>query len=73
MAVDVSKVGQGSAKLYLDICCVVRVIDEQGEAIGILYQTIQNYTKGINIMSTKMGGMGKRLEKHRRRDGILHR
>ena len=58
MAVDVSKVGQGSAKRYVDSRCVVRVIDEQGEAIGILHQTIHNVIKVINIMSTRMGGMG---------------
>ena len=57
MAVDVTKVGQVSEKWYAGSCCVVRVIDKQGEAVGRLYQTIQNVTKRINIMSTSMGGM----------------
>ena len=61
MAVDVSKVGQGSAKRYVDSPCVVRVIDEQGEAIGILHQTIQNSTNGINIMFTAIFFMGQDL------------
>ena len=57
LAVDASKVGQGSAKRCVDIRCVVRVIYEQDEAIGRLHQTIQNVTKGINILSATMGGM----------------
>ena len=57
MAVDIAKVGQGSAKRYVDSPCVVRVIDEQGEEIEKLHETIQNTTKHINIMSTTMGGM----------------
>ena len=56
--VDVSKVGQGYTKRYFDSCCIVRLIDEQGESIGRLHQTIQNVANGINIMSTTMGGMG---------------
>ena len=36
LVVDVAKVGQGSAKRYVDSRCVVGVIDEQGEAIGRL-------------------------------------
>ena len=61
MAVDITKVGQASAKRYVDNRCVVRVIDEQVEAIERLHETIQNATKHINIMSTKMGGMGQDL------------
>ena len=61
LVVDVSKVGQGSAKSYVNSRCFVRVIDEKGEAIGILHQTIQNDTKHINIMSVTMGFMGKDL------------
>ena len=61
LAVDISKFGRGSAKIYLGSRCVVRVIDEQREAIGRLNQTIQNITKHINIMSTAMGGMGQDL------------
>ena len=61
LAVDVAKFGQGSAKRYVDSCCVIRVIDEQGESIGILHETIQNATKHVNIMSTTMGGMGQDL------------
>ena len=60
-SVDFANVGQGYAKRYVDSPCVVRVIDKQGEAIGILHQTIQNPTKHINIISTKMGGMGQDL------------
>ena len=37
------------------------IIDKQGEAIAILQKKIQNATKYINIMSTKMGGMGQDL------------
>ena len=61
LAVDIAKVGQGSAKRYVYSCSVVRVIDEQGEAIGILHETIQNATKDMNIMSTTMGGMAQDL------------
>ena len=61
LAVDIAKVGQGSTTMYVDSLCVVRVIDEQGEAIGRLHETIQNATKHINIMSTTMGGMGQDL------------
>ena len=50
-------VGQGSTKTYIDSHCVIRVIDEQGEAIGRLHETIHNTTKNINSMSTTMGGM----------------
>ena len=56
--VNVSKVSQVYAKRYFDSCCVVRVIDEQGKVIGRLHQTIQNVTKGINIMSTTTCSMG---------------
>ena len=38
LAVDVSKVGQGSTKRYVDSRCLVRVIDKQCEAIGGFYQ-----------------------------------
>ena len=51
--VDDSKVRQGYAKRYVDRRCLVRVIGEQGEAIGRFHQTIQNSTKGINIMPLK--------------------
>ena len=59
MDVDIAKVGQGSSKSYVDSRSVVRVIDEQGEAIGRLHETIQNATKHMNIMSSTMGGMEK--------------
>ena len=55
--VDVSKVCQGSEKSYVNSCFLVRLIDDQGDAFGILHQTIHNATKGINIMSTIMGDM----------------
>ena len=45
LAVDIAKVGQGSAKRYVDSRSVVRVIDEEGEAIGRWHETIQNATK----------------------------
>ena len=57
LAVDIANFGQGYAKRYVDSCCIVRVIDKQGEAIGRLQQNIQNNTKHINIVYTKMGGM----------------
>ena len=63
MAVDVSKAGQGFEKSDVGSCCAVRVIDKQGEAIGVLHQTIHNFTKRINILSTKTGGMGQDLHK----------
>ena len=56
-SVDFANVGQVYAKSYVDIPCVVRVIDEQGEAIGILHETIQNANKHIHLLSTTMGGM----------------
>ena len=59
--VVIRKVGQGSSKRYVDSRSVVRVTDEQGEAIGILHETIVNATKDISIMSTKMGGMAQDL------------
>ena len=55
LAVDIAKVGQGSTTMYVDSLCVVRVIDEQGEAIWRLHETIHNATKHINIMSTTIG------------------
>ena len=64
MAVDNAKVGQGSAKRYIDSFLVVRVIDEQGEAIGRLHKKIQNATKDINIMSTTMSGMAQELQSY---------
>ena len=66
LAVDVSKVGQGYAKSYVDSRCIIRIIADQVEAIGRLHKTIQNATKGINIMSTAMGGMGKDLHNMRK-------
>ena len=64
LAVDIAKVGQGSTKRYVDSRSVVKVIDEQGEAIGILHEKIQNATKDINIMSTTMGGMAQDLQNY---------
>ena len=55
--VAIKTVGQGSAKRYVDSCSVVRIIVEQVEAIGRLYETIVNATKDISIMSTTMCGM----------------
>ena len=61
LAVDVSKVRHGSIERYVGSLCLIRVIDEEGEAIGRLHQTIQNATKGINIMSTEMVCIGQYL------------
>ena len=54
--IAINKVGQGSAKRYVNSSSVVKVIDEQGEAIGRLHETIVNYSKYISIVSTTMGG-----------------
>ena len=62
--VAIKKVGQGSAKRYVDSRSVVRIIDEQGEAIGRLHETIVNDSKDISIMSTKMGGMAQDLQSY---------
>ena len=64
MAVDIAKVGQGSSKRYVDSRSVVRVISDQGEAIGRLNETIVNDTKDISIMSTTMGGMAQDLQSY---------
>ena len=61
---DIKKAGQGSAKRYVDSRSVVRIIDEQGEAIGRLHETILNYSKYISIMSTTMGGMAQDLQSY---------
>ena len=76
LAIDVSKVGQGSKNIYVNRCCVIRSIKEKGEEFGKLHQTIHNVTKGINIMSTTIGvlvdglhNMVKEMEYHA---GKLH-
>ena len=56
-----SKVGHGYSKMYVNSCFLVRLINDQGEAIGRLNQEIHNASKGINIMSTLMGCKGKYL------------
>ena len=71
MDVAIKKVGQGSSKRYVDSRSVVKVIDEQGEAIGRLHKTILNSSKDISIMSTTMGGMAQDLQSYGKRDGIL--
>ena len=60
----IEKVGQGSVKRYVDSRYVVRIIDEQGEAIGRLHEKIVNTTKYISIMSTTMGGMAQDLRSY---------
>ena len=60
----VKKVGQGSAKRYAHSCSVVKVIDEQGEAIGRFHKTIVNSSKYISNMSTTMGGMAQDLQSY---------
>ena len=62
--VAIKKVGQGSAKRYVDSRSFVKVIDEQGEVIGRLHETIVNSSKGISIMSTTMGGMAQDLQSY---------
>ena len=62
--VAIKKVGQGSAKRYVDSCSGVRVFDEQGGAIGRLHETIMNASKDISIMSTTMGGMAQDLQSY---------
>ena len=49
-------------KKFVNICFIVRLIDDQGEVIGRLHQTIQNSTKGINITSTIMSDMEQDLQ-----------
>ena len=61
---DIKKAGQGSAKRYVDSRSVVRIIDEQGEAIGRLHKTIVNASKDISIMSTKMGSIAQDLQSY---------
>ena len=60
--IAIKKVGQGSAKRYVDSPSVVKVIDEQGEAIGRFHKTIVNSSKNISIMSTAMGSMAQDLQ-----------
>ena len=55
--VAIKKVGQCSAKRYVDSRSVVKVIGEQGEVIARLHKTIVNSSKYISIMSTTMVGM----------------
>ena len=64
LGVAINKVGQGSAKRYVDSHSVVKVIDEQGEAIGILHETIVNFSKDTSIMSTTMGRMAQDLQSY---------
>ena len=59
--VAIKKVGQGYAKRYVDSRSVVKVIDEQGKAIGRLQEMIVNSSRDISIMSTTMGGMAQDL------------
>ena len=68
--IEIAIVGQGYEKRYVDSHSVVRVIDEQGEAIGRLHKTIQNATKNTNIMSTTMGGMSQDLQSYGKRRNI---
>ena len=62
--VAIKKVGLGYAKRYVNSRSVVKVIDEQGEAIGRLHETIMNSSKDISIMSTTMGGMAQDLQSY---------
>ena len=38
--VDISKVGHGSSRRYVDSCCLARVTETKSEVIGILHQKI---------------------------------
>ena len=62
--VAIKKVGQGSAKRYVNSRSVVKVIDDHGEAIGRLHETIVNSSKDISIMSTTMGGMAQDFQSY---------
>ena len=62
--ITIKKVGQGSSKRYVNIRSVVKVIDEQGDEIRRLHETIVDSSKDINIMSTKMGGMAQDLQSY---------
>ena len=62
--VAIKKVGQGSAKRYVNSRSVVKEIDEQGETIERLNETIVNSSKDISIMSTKMDGMIQDLQSY---------
>ena len=66
MDVAIKKVGQGSAKRYVDSHSAVRVIDEHGKAIERLHKIIVNSTTDISIMSTTMGGMAQDLHSYRK-------
>ena len=56
----------GSSKIYFDRRWLVMLIYKQGEATRKLHQTIQNASKGINIMSTAIGGMRQDLQNMRK-------
>ena len=62
--VAIKKVGQSSAKRYVNSRSVVKVIYKQGEAIERLHETIVNSSKDISIMSTTMGGMAQELQSY---------
>ena len=59
MGVNIDKVGSGYSKRYVDSRFVVSVIYNQWDNIGRISHNLQNYSKEIKRMSTKMGGMGK--------------
>ena len=64
MDVAIKKVGQDSAKMYVNSRSVVKVIDKKVEAIGRLHETIVNSSKDISIMSTKMDGMSQDFQSY---------
>ena len=43
--ITIKKVGQGSSKMYVDSCSVVKVTNEQGDVIRIFHETIVNASK----------------------------
>ena len=62
--ITIKKVGQGSSKRYVDSRSIVKVIDEQGDMIRRLHETIVNSSKDINIMSNTIGGMAQDLQSY---------
>ena len=64
LGITIKKVGQDSSKRYVDSRYIVKVIDEQGDVIRRLHETIVNSSKNISIMSTTMGGMAQYLQSY---------
>ena len=54
MGDNISKVGLRSSIWYIYSGCLVRVIYTQDEAIERIRKIVQNYSKGITILSSTM-------------------